>query len=137
MIPTWRKLRLMIDGSGLAMDRFWFTNYCHGVINSPQESYNFPASVIKVLEFSRIFEECVRIMQPSLIVSLGLLPAKHLGTDFASRENIERRTILGHPTCLLAAVHPSAWTWQGKGFSDGDFRAEGARIGSAAQGGDI
>lgn len=130
--PTWRKLRLMIAASGLPMEPFWFTNYCHGVMDRAKESYDFPHRIIKKLEFDRVFMECVEAMRPTLIVTLGNLPAQCIGTDFALRNDIESRTISGHQTRLLAAVHPSGWTWQGLGFSDDDFRREGERIGRAA-----
>ncbi len=131
MTRTWRNLRLMIEASGVEIERFWFTNYCHGVMEQGAESYDFPGRIIKTLEFDRVFEKCVGAMRPALIVSLGRLAARHLGTDYARRETIERRTIASHPTKLMAAVHPSAWTWQKRGFTDQDFRLEGERIGSA------
>ena len=134
---TWRRLRPMVEASGMPLERFWFTNYCHGALNRPlnrpKESYNFPASLIKALEFARIFEHSVETMRPVLVVSLGGLAARHLQTDYALREKIEIRTIAGHQTMLLAAVHPSAWTWQKRGFTEKDFREEGARIGKAAR----
>jgi len=95
------------------------------------ESYDFPGRIIRTLEFNRVFEKCVGAMRPILIVSLGRLAARHLGTDYARRETVERRTIGNHPTKLMVTVHPSAWTWQKRGFTERGFRLEGERIGSA------
>jgi hypothetical protein len=129
---TWRKLRLVIDGSGLPWEDFWFTNYCFGVMDRKAESYDFPDRIIKALEFESMFSKSVAAMRPRLVVSLGRLAANHLRTDYRFRERIDERVIGGHPARLLAAVHPSAWTWNGKGFRDEDFVAEGARIRYAA-----
>ena len=100
MTRTWRNLRLMIEASGVNIERFWFTNYCHGVMAQGAESYDFPGHIIKTLEFDHVFEKCVGAMRPALIVSLGRLAARHLGTDYARRETVERRTIANHPTNL-------------------------------------
>lgn len=132
-IATWRKLRIIIDASGLGIGRFWFTNYCHGVMDRNRESYSFPKHVIKRLEFDKLFEKCVALMKPALVVSLGSLASDLLKTDYEQREKIDRRTIAGHPTKLIAAVHPSAWTWGKRGFTIEDFRREGCRIREAVQ----
>lgn len=129
---TWRKLRLMIGASGVSWDDFWFTNYCVGVMARERESYDFPRRIIKSLEFETMFERSVVAMRPRLIVSLGRLVSKHLRTDYERRVRIDDREIAGHATRLLAAVHPSAWTWRRKGFGVDDFVKEGARIGAAA-----
>ncbi|HET6276012.1 MAG TPA: hypothetical protein VFE16_08810 [Candidatus Cybelea sp.] len=129
---TWRKVRLMIEGSGLSWEDFWFTNYCFGVMDRKKESYDFPRRIIKALEFESMFSKSVAAMRPRLIVSLGRLAAKHLRTDYDLRGRVDERVIGGHPARLLAAVHPSAWTWNGKGFRDEDFVGEGARIRYAA-----
>ena len=132
-IATWRKLRVIIHASGLGIERFWFTNYCHGVMERNSESYRFPKSVVTSLEFDELFAKCVRVMRPALIVSLGKLASDLLGTDYKHREMIERRKIAGHSTKLIAAVHPSAWTWAKRGFSIEDFKSEGERIRAAFQ----
>jgi hypothetical protein len=131
---TWRKLRLIVEASELPIDKFWFTNYCLGAMINASESYDFPRRIIKALQLDRAFCECVAVMKPRLIVSLGGPAAKYLGTDFQYRHRVDQRTIAGHPTRLLAIVHPSGWTWGpgGRGFSDDDFREEGKRIGRAA-----
>ena len=131
-IPTWRRLRKIIESSGLPLERFWFTNYCHGALDREAESYEFPARIVKALELDRVFERCVETMRPVLVVSLGRTAARHLRTDFALRERVDERTINGHSTKLMATVHPGAWTWQRRGFTDEDFREEGRRIGKAA-----
>ena len=133
LTSTWCQLRPMIEASGVPLEHFWFTNYCHGALDKRKESYDFPAKTIKALEFASFFEHCVEAMRPVLVVSLGVLAARHLRTDYAFREKTETRMIAGHETKLLAAVHPSAWTWQKRGFTDRDFRYEGARIGKAAR----
>lgn len=130
---TWSRLRLMIAASGEPIENWWFTNYCLGVIDGPSESYNFPRRTIKLLEFQRVFAECVAAMRPRLIVALGRPVADSLKADY-SRERIEATTVGGHATRLLATVHPSAWTWRGKEFGDREFVMEGERIGLAARG---
>jgi hypothetical protein len=72
-------------------------------------------------------------MGPRLVVSLGRLASKHLRTDYERRERIDEREIGGHATRLLAAVHPSTWTWRRIGFGLGDFISEGMRIGAASR----
>lgn len=129
---TWRKLRLMIQASGVPWDDFWFTNYCLGVMARKRESYDFPHRIIKTLKFETMFERTVAAMRPRLVVSLGRLASKHLRTDYELRERIDDRKICGHATRLLAAVHPSAGTWRRKGFWFEDFANEGTRIGAAA-----
>lgn len=131
-IPTWRNMRVIVEASALPIERFWFTNYCLGVIDRDRESYDFPAPLVKALQFQRVFEGCVAAMRPSVIVSLGRSAARHLSTDYKRRERTEVRTIGTHKTRLLAAVHPSAWTWGGRGFAEDDFRHEGRRIGEAS-----
>jgi uracil-DNA glycosylase len=131
-ISTWKRLRLIMRESGVPAEDWWFTNYCLGAMAGTAESYNFPRRIIKALEFDRVFAECVAAMKPRLVVTLGLLASNLLKTDFG-RERIDEREIGGHRTRLMAAVHPSAWTWRGKGFGDKDFAAEGARIGAAAR----
>jgi hypothetical protein len=130
--PTWRKMRVMLEGSGLPIDRFWFTNYCLGIMDRDVESYEFPAVVVKTLRFRQFFEASAEAMRPSVIVSLGRPAARHLSTDYEHRERIDVREFGTHTTKLIAAVHPSAWTWRGKGFGEDDFRREGARIAEAA-----
>lgn len=132
LTATWRKLRVMIHASGVPWDDFWFTNYCFGVMDRKRESYDFPRRIIKALKFETMFEQCVAVMRPRLIVSLGRLASKHLRTDYSLRKRIDKREIGGHSTHLLAAVHPSPWTWRGRGFGAADFIAEGARIGLAS-----
>ena len=130
---TWRQLRPIIKASGVPLERFWFTNYCHGALVGDDESYEFPGKLIKALDFARFFEHCVAEMRPMLVVSLGVLAARYLRTDYAFREKTETRTIAGHQTKLLAAVHPSAWKWQNRGFTKKDHLEEGVRIGEAAR----
>jgi hypothetical protein len=62
---TWQRLRLMIEASGEQIEDWWFTNYCLGVMDGPSESYDFPRRVTKVLEFERVFAECVAAMRTS------------------------------------------------------------------------
>jgi hypothetical protein len=35
---TWRKLRVMIEASGVPWDHLWFTNYCLGAMERSKES---------------------------------------------------------------------------------------------------
>ena len=103
---TWRNLRLMIASSGVPTEKFWFTNYCYGVMDRGAESYDFPARVIERLQFDRVFAETVRAMKPMVVVSLGRLASRFVGTDYAARKNVDTRTILAHSTKLMATVHP-------------------------------
>lgn len=128
VVRTWRNLRVIIQASEIEIERFWFTNFCLGAMHRKTESYDFPKRIIKSHEFDQFFGKCVTAMKPALIVSLGRLAARHLGTDYAQRKIVDSRAIANHPTKLLAAVHPSAWTWQKRGFSSEDFRVEGERI---------
>jgi hypothetical protein len=130
--PTWRKMRVMVEASGLPIDRFWFTNYCLGLMERDVESYEFPAAIVRILQFHSFFAACVETMRPSAVVTLGRSAARQLSTDYDCRERIDVRTFATHTTKLIAAVHPSAWTWRGKGFGEDDFRCEGARIAQAA-----
>ena len=130
---TWRKLQLMIDASGLGIGRFGFTNYCHGVMEQKSECYSFPKHIVRSLEFNQLFTTFVASMKPALIVSLGNLASDLLGTDYKQRDKIDRRTIAGHSTKLIAAVHPSAWTWANRGFTFEDCRLEGQRIRAAVR----
>jgi hypothetical protein len=128
---TWRNLKAVIEASGIQMSRFWFTNYCMGAMDQTAESYDFPTRTVRKLEFARVFEGCVSLMRPALIVTLGRLASARVGTDFANRKRIDVRDVGGHETRLIALVHPSAWTWQGRGFTADDLRTEGARIATA------
>jgi hypothetical protein len=129
---TWRKLRVMIEASGVPWDDFWFTNYCLGAMERSRESYDFPHRVVKALKFETMFERSVAEMRPRLIVSLARAAAKHLRTDYERRERLDEKDLGGHATRLLAAVHPSAWTWRRKAFGLEEFINEGRRIGAAA-----
>jgi uracil-DNA glycosylase len=133
MVKTWKRLRLMIEASGVPAEAFWFTNYCLGAMEAKEESYDFPRSINKALEFERVFAECLIAMKPRLVVTLGRPISDILKTGYDLRERIDTRTFAGHTARFMAAVHPSAWAWQKKGFGDKEFVAEGARIGAAAR----
>ncbi len=124
--PTWKRMRnILVPASGIPLATFWFTNYCHGVMDSrdddgnPDPCYSFPPQICKALEFRRVFEDCVFAMKPKVIVALGGDAAGHLKFN---RGEAEHRIIGGHPTKVLAAYHTSA-----RGTLE-KFHADGARI---------
>jgi len=118
----------VVPETGEPLQQFWFTNYCLGVMDRKDSQYTFPRKAVEALEFKRFFEACVKTMQPRLIVTLGAPAAVWVGTDYADRKRVDEKTFGDHATRLLAIVHTSGWTWNRKGFSKVDFRAEGRRI---------
>jgi len=121
-IKTWRRLRdFTIPSSGLSIERFWFTNYCHGAMDvrdkkgKIRESYRFRSTFVKTLCFDKVFERHVELMQPRLIVSLGS-PAR----DWLK---VVDRTTVGSE--IIAITHPSA------PCSDEQCKNDGRRIRAA------
>lgn len=110
------------------LEHFWFTNYCLGVMNRKTSQYKFPSKAVETLKFREFFEKSVEYMKPRVIVTMGAYAAEWLGTDYSKRERVDTKTFGDHSSRLLAIVHPSAWTWNGIGFSKDDFRNEGKRI---------
>lgn len=121
--PTWKRLRaITFPVSKVPCERFWFTNYCHGVMRSKNSRYEFPPRIRTLLEFRRVFEECVVAMQPKVIVSLGGFARHYLKFE---RGEAKPQTIMGHETLVLAAYHPAA------GGTLDKFKEDAARIGRA------
>jgi hypothetical protein len=110
--PTWRRMKnIIVPESEIPLREFWFTNYCHGVMDSrdkngkPDPCYSFPANICSVLDFRRVFEDCVVAMEPKVIVALGCDADHYLRFP---RGEAEERVIAGHPTMVLSAFHTSA-----------------------------
>ena len=83
------------------------------------------------MHFVRFFSECVEIMQPRLIVTLGSGPAAWIGADYSRRSEVRNITFGAHETRVIAIVHTGAWTWKGLGFTNEQFPGEGRRIKAA------
>lgn len=128
--PTWTRLRnLILPNTGILDNEFWFTNYNLGVMDVPDQQYEFKRPIREGLGFELVFEKCVVAMRPRLIVTLGGYAAKYLKTDYATREESRRRirevrTIYGCPA--ISTWHPAA---RKSMFPDEIFIAEGKRIG--------
>lgn len=127
--PTMRRLRdITIPFSQVPPEQFWFTNYCHGVMDNrdergrPDPCYSFPAKVCEDLEFRRVFEECVLAMRPRVVVAFGGDADGYLKFP---RGEAQPRTIQGHETLVLSVYHTSA-----RGTLD-KFYADAERIGRA------